>query len=380
MSLTAKIVDSLDEIPAIEWNKLIPDSNPFIRHEFLAGLERYNCLDSHGWSPAHIVIYDNKIIVAAMPMYIKTNSTGEFVFDWSWAEAFQNAGGEYYPKLVSAIPFAPVAGPRILIDPKVHNMDALIDLLISSVCYTAEHNNFSSFHCLFPDESQLVLFENYKMNLRMSCQYHWFNNNYNSFDEFLDTLDSKHRKNIKRERKSVFDQNIQIEFLKGNEISEQQWNTFYKFYCSTFYRKWGEPRLTLNFFLSMSEFMPESTILILAKKNNQYIAGAYAMCSNDTLYGRHWGCSNRYNNLHFELCYYQTIEYCIRNGLKCLNAGAQGEHKISRGFIPVKTWSLHWIRNDHFRNAVKRFLVQETEYIEQYMNNMQLHLPYKNSL
>lgn len=380
MSLSVKIVDSLDEIPALDWNKLIPDSNPFIKHEFLAGLERNNCLAGHGWSPAHIVIYDNKNLVAAMPMYIKTNSTGEFVFDWSWAEAYQNAGGEYYPKLLSAIPFAPVTGPRILFNPKVNNIDELTDLLFSSVFYTAENNNYSSFHCLFPDNSQLELFEKYNMDLRMNCQYHWFNKNYTCFDEFLDTLDSKHRKNIKRERKSVYDQNIEIEILKGNEISEHQWDIFYKFYCSTFYRKWGEPRLTLQFFQSLSLYMPESTLLMLARKNNRYIAGAYAMCSNDTLYGRHWGCSNWYNNLHFELCYYQTIEYCIRNGLKCLNAGAQGEHKISRGFIPVKTWSLHWIRNNQFRNAVKQFLLQETEYIEQYMNNMQLHLPYKNPL
>ena len=378
MSLSAKIIDSLNDIPALEWNRLIPDSNPFLKHEFLAGLERHNCLDGHCWSPSHIVIFDKENIVAAIPMYIKSNSTGEFVFDWSWADAFHSAGGEYYPKLVSAIPFAPVTGPRILFDKKSNNTGELTDLLITSALYTAENNNFSSFHCLFPDEAQLDLFKKFNMGLRINCQYHWFNNNYENFDEFLGTLDSKHRKSIKRERKSVYNQDIQIEILNGNEISEYQWEAFYKFYCSTFYRKWGEPRLTLPFFHSLSDYMPESTVLMLARKNNQYIAGAYAMRSNDTLYGRHWGCSARYNNLHFELCYYQSIEYCIRNGLKCLNAGAQGEHKISRGFIPVKTWSLHWIRNASFRNAVNQFLLQETEYIEQYMNNMQTHLPYKN--
>jgi predicted N-acyltransferase len=378
VNLTAKIIQSLDEIPTAEWNHLLPDSNPFIRHEFLAGLERYNCLRPQGWAPVHVVIYNDNILVAALPLYVKSNSTGEFVFDWAWAEAFERGGCEYYPKLVSAIPFAPVTGPRLLVNPDIVDKTEIIDLTITTIIKIANENNFSSFHCLFPKESDIALFEKYKLQLRLSCQYHWFNHNYSNFNDFLDSLNSKHRKQIKRERKSVNEAKIQIEILSGDEISNDQWEIFHQFYCSTFYRKWGEPRLTLEFFQSLSKYQPEATILFLAKKDHEYIAGAYAMRSKDTLYGRHWGCTTRLNNLHFELCYYQTIEYCIKHGLKCLDAGAQGEHKISRGFVPVKTWSAHWIKNVQYRNAIEQYLLQEREYIEQYMSSLYSHSPYKH--
>jgi predicted N-acyltransferase len=378
LNLAAKIIQSLDEITATEWNHLLPDSNPFIKHEFLAGLERYDCLQQQGWLPAHLVIYNDNKLVTALPQYIKSNSTGEFVFDWAWAEAFERAGGVYYPKLVSAIPFAPVTGPRLLVSPDIENKSEIIDSTITAITNIANENNFSSFHCLFPNESDIAFFEKAKLLLRLGCQYHWFNHNYSYFDDFLDTLNSKRRKQIKRERKSVREANIKIEILNGDEITSNQWEIFYQFYCSTFYRKWGEPRLTLEFFKSLSKYQPEATILLFAKKGREYIAGAYAMRSNDTLYGRHWGCTTRFNNLHFELCYYQTIEYCIKHGLKCLDAGAQGEHKISRGFVPVKTWSAHWIRNIQFCNAVKQFLLQERKYIEQYISNVTSHSPCKH--
>ena len=380
MNLSIRRIATLADIPATEWNNLINNANPFLRHEFLAGLERYQCLDDHGWYPNHLAVFSGEKLVGALPVYFKSNSLGEFVFDWDWAEAYQRAGGQYYPKIVSAIPFTPVMGERLLVHKDELHKDEIKDLLITSAIDLAEKSGVSGLHCLFPDEDDCNRLSQRGLSLRLSCQYHWFNNGYRDFNDFLETLTSKKRKQIRRERRSVREAGIDIETLRGSEIHADQWTIFHEFYCSTFHRKWGEPRLTLAFFQSLSQALPDSTLLFMARHKGKYVAGAFAMQGSDTLFGRHWGCDRHFRYLHFELCYYQTIEYCIRHGLKKFDAGAQGEYKISRGFNPVRTWSAHWINNMEFRKAVENYLLREQQHMEHYIDELSTHSPYKQCI
>jgi hypothetical protein len=371
-------LDSLAAIPADAWNRLNVSGCPFLSHEFLYGLERYGCLDGHGWIPHHLVAFIDNQPAGALPLYVKTNSYGEFVFDWSWADAFARAGGNYYPKLVSAIPFTPVRSPRILTGNGIPDPGQLRTALVNELIERVRSSGMSSFHCLFPEQPDRDLLARHNLLLRKSIQFHWQNRSYRNFDDFLDRLSSKKRKQIKRERRLVREQGIEIEILRGDQISGMQWDTFYEFYCSTFHRRWGSPRLTREFMYSLGDTLPRQTLLILASKGNTYVAGAFAMLDENTLYGRHWGCAGQFANLHFELCYYQTIEYCINQGLGTVDAGVQGEHKLSRGFQPVATWSGHWIRHDGFRRAISDFLRHETPAIDAYIDNLNLHTPYKS--
>ena len=376
--LSIKHITGLDQVSGEEWNRLAGTLNPFLTHEFLGGLEYCHCLDGHGWQPHHLVVHEGPRLVGAMPLYLKDNSYGEFVFDWSWADAYQRAGGNYYPKLVSAIPFAPVRGPRFLIDNQYQDTAAVRELLLESVINSIDKSGISSFHCLFPEQPDADFMREHQLLLRKGVQYHWHNHGYRDYQDFLDTMTSKKRKQIKRERKQVVENRIEIEVLNGRDISTAQWSNFYEFYCSTFYRRWGAPRMTYEFFVSLSRVLPEQTLLILARRDNRYVAGAFAMLGQDTLYGRHWGCNSDYPFLHFELCYYQTIEYCIQHGMQTVDAGVQGEHKISRGFEPEATWSCHWIRHQGFRRAVKDFVDRELPSIDAYIRELNSHLPYKN--
>lgn len=376
-TLSIAQITGLDQVAGGAWNRLAGSMNPFLTHEFLGGLESCRCLEGHGWQPYHLVVHDGPRLVGAMPLYLKDNSYGEFVFDWSWADAYERAGGKYYPKLVSAIPFTPVRGPRTLIDPDYQDAGGVRKLLLDTVIGIIDKTEISSFHGLFPEQPDIDAMLKHQLLGRKGIQYHWHNRGYRDFDDFLDTLTSKKRKQIKRERKQVMDNRIEIEVLKGGEISSEQWAVFYEFYCSTFYRRWGAPRLTYDFFVSLSSVLPEQTLLILARRDRQYVAGAFAMLGPDTLYGRHWGCSDDYPFLHFELCYYQTIEYCIRHGLQTVDAGVQGEHKLSRGFEPEATWSCHWIRHPAFRRAIKDFVDRELPAIDAYISELNNHLPYK---
>ncbi|MFT5351753.1 MAG: putative N-acyltransferase [Gammaproteobacteria bacterium] len=377
-NLIVKHHESLETIAADEWNHLTNNDNPFLRYEFLSGLETTNCLQPEGWIPRHLTVESGGKVLAALPLYIRTNSYGEFVFDWAWADAYERAGGNYYPKLVSAIPFTPVRGQRLLIDKNFADPARLRQLIVEQLLETTESTKISSFHCLFPTDDDVSTFSDFQLLKRKSFQFHWHNQGYRDFQDFLDNLTRKKRKQIKRERRQAVEAGVEVEILKGNEINDEQWTRFYDFYCSTFHRRWGNPRLTLEFFKLLSEKMPSSTLLILAKQDGDYIAGAFAMLGNDTLYGRHWGCSKQLSFLHFELCYYQTIEYCINNGLQVLDAGVQGEHKLSRGFAPVATWSCHWIRHEGFRRSVDDFLIRETKEIDFYLANLNQHLPYKS--
>ena len=370
--------DSLEAINADQWD-ILAGNNPFLKYGFLRSLETTNCLDAQGWYPQHLVVMSNDKLVGAMPLYVRDNSYGEFVFDWAWADAYEKAGGQYYPKLVSAIPFSPVSGNRLLTQKDDPEKDTIKKLLVTAGIQLCADNNLSSWHCLFVDLESHEFFLNKNMLARLGCQYHWFNYNYLDFEEFLKALSSKKRKNIKRERRQVRDLDLQIETLVGAEISENQWNVFYEFYCSTFEKKWGAPRLTLDFFLNLEQNLPGAAVLILASDAGKYVAGAFSLQSEEVLYGRHWGCARDYNNLHFELCYYRTIEYCIKNNLKKLDAGAQGEHKIGRGFEPIETWSMHWLREENFRSPVNNFLNHETKAVKDYICQLSEHSAFRKN-
>lgn len=371
-----EVVDSLQSVPAADWDRLA-GADPFLRYGFLAGLEATDCLAPQGWYPQHLLVHQDGILSAAMPLYVRDNSYGEFVFDWSWADAYERAGGKYYPKLVTAIPFSPVSGQRLLIDRTSPHAEELAAVLVSAGVRACNDNELSSWHCLFPLDNEVAAFRAAGLLSRLGCQYHWFNDSYADFDDFLSRLSSKKRKQIRRERRKVAEQDLQIETLVGADISAEQWSVFYRFYCSTFHRKWGEPRLTETFFQTLNERLPGAPVLVLARAGADYVAGAFALRGGDTLYGRHWGCVAQYDNLHFELCYYRTIDYCINNGLKRLDAGAQGEHKLARGFVPVQTWSMHWIRDSGFRSAVKDFLGHESDAIERYIAGLDNHVAFR---
>jgi uncharacterized protein len=371
-----RVVNDLQTISSDKWEALDTSDNPFLSYTFLSGLEKYDCLQHQNWQPSHIVIEDNNELIAFLPLYIKYDSYGEFVFDWAWADAYQQAGRNYYPKLVSAIPFTPVSGSRLLIN-KAFDNTKIKKILLEAAVSLLQENDFSSLHFLFPDKQDTeVLISNNGLK-RITCQYHWFNDNYRDFKDFTDSLISKKRKRILKERREINKSGVEIKRLSGSEITQKHWQEFYHFYCSTFYKKWGEPRLTLDFFESLGKELPEQTLLILAKLNDETIAGAFAMSDKETLYGRHWGCSQRIPFLHFELCYYQTIEYSIETGLKRMDAGVQGEHKLARGFHPVAMPSAHWIKENDFRNAIANYLNKETSAMQEHIEVLKTHLPFK---
>lgn len=373
-----RVVNDLGTISSDKWQSLDVNDNPFLSYSFLHGLEKFDCLKGQHWQPSHIVIDNDDELIGVLPLYIKEDSYGEFVFDWAWADAYHRAGRLYYPKLVSAIPFTPVTGSRLLVN-KNHNAEEIGQRLVDAALALMEDEQFSSLHMLFPEENNMATAEDKASLKRLTCQFHWLNQDYRDFQNFLDSLTSKKRKKILKERRDVQNAGVTIERLNGHEISSAQWQTFYQFYCRTFYSKWGEPRLTLDFFQWLGEAMPEQTLLILAKKDNDYIAGAFAMLGPDTLYGRHWGCSQHIPCLHFELCYYQTIEYAIENRLGRLDAGVQGEHKLARGFHPVAMPSAHWIRELDFRNAIANYLDRETPMMQEHIAMLEAHLPFKSA-
>jgi predicted N-acyltransferase len=371
-----RLVDKLNNISPQQWQQLDYSYNPFLSYSFLNGLEKFDCLGNQNWQASHIIIEDKGELLGAIPLYIKEDSYGEFVFDWAWADAYHQSGRHYYPKLVSAIPFTPVSGSRLLVN-KNHDSKLIKKALLDAATSLMEDKLYSSLHFLFHDnEDSEVLIENKGLK-RLTCQFHWFNHGYRDFDDFTDTLTSKKRKKILKERREINNSGIEIQRLSGNEITDEQWEIFYKFYASTFYKKWGEPRLTLEFFKSIGKELAEQTLLILATLNNEVIAGAFAMSDNDTLYGRHWGCSLQLPFLHFELCYYQTIEHAIEKGFRRLDAGVQGEHKLARGFEPIAMPSTHWIRDNDFRNAISNYLDKETILIQEHIESLKTHLPYK---
>ena len=370
---------SLEDIPPEHWNALVDADNPFARHEFLIALERHQAVgEKFGWLPQYITAYENGTLLGAAPMYLKDNSYGEFVFDWDWAEAWHRSGLEYYPKLVVAIPYTPATGARLLL--REANDQTIATALIDFATAHARRLNVSSLHWLFTDATDTQRFRDHPdYMLRLGCQFHWQNQNYKDFDDYLSCLTSKKRKQIQRERRQVREQHIELEVLHGNEISEEQWRIFHGFYCSTFDKKSGYATLSLDFFLEISRTMPANIVLVMAKHQGEYVAGAFNIRGKKTLYGRHWGCNNDFHSLHFEACYYQGLAYCISHDLQRFEPGAQGEHKISRGFLPTPTWSAHWIAHPQFREAIDQFLQRETAGMQHYIEELSGHSPFKTA-
>ena len=369
-------ISSLAAIEPARWDALINDQHPLLSHAFLYAMEQHGCLTlSSGWIPRYLVIEDQGELIAAMPLYEKTNSWGEFVFDHAWADAYQRYGLDYYPKLVSAIPFSPVFGQKLLLKPGREQQ--LYPLLLDAVYQVASQTGASSAHILFPLQTEQRFFEKMGWTSRHDCQYHWENEGYASFDEFLSRLTHKKRKNIRQERRKVEQAGITFRQLDGHTASAEDWRQFNHFYSSTYERKWGAPIFNQPFFESVAQKLGERMILIMADRGDACIAGALMYRSDSVLYGRHWGCSEYHPALHFETCYYQGIEFCIREGIRIFEPGAQGEHKIARGFRPVRTHSAHWLEDARFRPAIEQFCEQESQAINEHIESLSSHNPYK---
>ena len=374
------VIQQIKDIPAGQWNNVTGTGNPFLRYEFLAALEQHHCVgEHHGWLPRHIAAYDDDNKLAGLvPLYLKDNSYGEFVFDWAWADAWHRAGKPYYPKLVAAIPFTPVTGPRLLVHPLAERARVVKSLVEAALALT-EQTGSSSLHWLFTDKRDTDTLVEQGFMRRTGCHFHWSNQHYRNFDDFLSRLTSRKRKKIRRERRHVEEAGIQMEIVHGREATEEQWHSMHYFYRTTFEKKSGMPTLSAGFFHEISRTMGDQVVLVFATHQGKAVAGAIMLRGDDALYGRHWGCLQEFHSLHFETCYYQGIEYCIEHGLSLFEPGAQGEHKISRGFLPTLTWSVHWIRDDDFRPVIERYLLQEHELVIDYYNELSETSPFKKA-
>jgi predicted N-acyltransferase len=375
--MEVKVVSSIHPIGREAWNAVSGTDNPFLRFEFLAALETHQGVGQRfGWLPCFLTAYEGAELVGAVPLYLKNNSYGEFVFDWSWADAYQRAGLAYYPKAVVAVPYTPATGPRILT--AVHaDRDRVAGALIDLAQEWSASQNLSSLHWLFPDATDTRRLEDHGLLLRLGCQFHWQNRGYRDFDDFLEGFSSRKRKKVRRERRYVEQAGIDIRIVHGHQVSATELETMHDLYRSTFDKKSGHATLSLEFFREIAVTMGEQLVLVIATRDSRIVAGAICLRSGDTLYGRHWGCYDDYHSLHFEACYYQGIDYCIANGLSTFEPGAQGEHKISRGFLPTPTWSAHWLADERFRAIVGRFLQQETEAMRDYMLELEQHSPFR---
>ncbi len=373
--------DGIDEIPAADWNALAGESYPFLRHEFLAAAERHGCVSAEsGWTPCHIGLYDaSGRLLAAMPLYEKTHSWGEFVFDWSWADAYRRAGLSYYPKLVSASPFTPATSRRLLTAPGPSG-DALAARLLKAVRDYAAERQLSSAHVLFPHESELPSLEREGYLLRKDCQFQWQNRGYSDFDEFLADFSSAKRKKARRERRRVSEAGIRFRNVCGAELDTREWSRVFGLCSRTFLRRGSMPYLSLPFFLELRRTLPEAIRVIVAEHGGEIIAAAIFYRGPDTLYGRYWGSEDDYHSLHFETCYYQGIAYCIAEGIARFEPGTQGEHKIRRGFLPSATWSAHWLSHPRFAEAVDTYLADERRHVDDYMEAAMRHSPFRADL
>ena len=343
-------------------------------------LEKSNSVNGDsGWYTSFFVAKDkDDKIIGCTPAYLKNNSSGEYVFDYSWAEAYQRVGRSYYPKLQISIPFTPVSTPKLLTKDQ-NDIDAKVFMLQAIEDFCSEHA-ISSAHLTFLNEKELNTLQNKKWLIRTDQQFHWFNDNYNDFNDFLSDLSSRKRKNIKKERDEANKNGLVIEALNHKEIQEFHWDEFYKFYIDTSMRKWGQPYLNRDFFSLIGQTLSENILLIMVKNNNKYIAGALNFIGGDTIYGRNWGCIENHKNLHFEVCYYRAIDFAINNKLKKVEAGAQGAHKISRGYQPSKTFSAHWIKDIDFFEAISNYLKDERVYIQENIEKLNEYIPFKKNM
>ena len=363
--VTIKVVQSIGEIAAAEWDACAGGDNPFVSHAFLSALEESgSACDATGWLPRHLSLEDKAgRLIGAVPMYLKSHSFGEYVFDWGWAEAFERAGGRYYPKLQAAVPFTPITGPRLLVRAQ-DAKGAVAKTLIAGMVELATRLGISSLHVTFPPRKEWELMGESGFLLREGQQFHWKNAGYASFEDFLAPLSARKRKTIRRERRQALANGIAIETLTGDDIKPHHWDAFYAFYIDTASRKWGHPYLTREFFARLGESLADQVVLVMATRDGTAIAGALNLMGRDALYGRNWGCVEDHRFLHFEACYYRAIDFAIEHGLKRVEAGAGGRHKIQRGYLPVPTYSAHWIRDAGLRSAVARFLDEERREVD----------------
>ena len=379
------IYESISEIGEEDWEKCAKNTigvrsiDPFTTYRFLKTLEDSGSVGKGtGWSPRYLAAKVGDEVIGVTPMYIKSHSQGEYVFDHSWAHAYQQAGGSYYPKIQIAAPFTPVTGSRFLVSEGYEKNG--VSALIETVKKLCSSNNISGFHVTFCSESEVSVGKELGLLHRTGQQFHWINNNYDNFDDFLSNLSSRKRKAIRKERRIASDYGGEICRLTGDEIRLQDWEDFWLFYQDTSARKWGQPYLTKDFFISLHEKMRDDVLLILCKRNGQNVAGALNFISNNVLFGRYWGCLEDHSFLHFEVCYYQAIEHAIENSLLRVEAGAQGHHKLARGYMPVLTHSLHWVVDPGFNNAIKEFLVAERNMVEDQNEILTSYGPFKRNL
>ena len=376
--IEARFHSSITELPAADWNALRTDDNPFLSHAFLAALESTGCIrEDWGWRPHHLGLYDNDALIAAAPLYLKGNSHGEFVFDWSWASAWERAGGDYYPKLLNAVPYSPVPGPRLLAGNDARTGERR-EALTTAMRGFAERMELSSVHANFLRDDELDAFEGAWLS-RSDVQFHWHNRGYADFAQFLAALNHKKRKNIRQERTHVERSGLAIDMRGGSTLNQDDWRQIHALYEATFDAKGNHAALTRPMFMGLGDTLGDDVQVAMAKDDERIVAMALFLQSSDTLYGRYWGADVDVPGLHFELCYYQGIEHAIRLGLQRFEPGAQGEHKLARGFLPVRTHSRHYVVNKSFRDAVHHALAREAEAMDDYAQDLLRHSPYAHT-
>jgi predicted N-acyltransferase len=371
-----RVHDTLDDIPAAAWDALDPKAHPFLRHAFLAGLERHGCLrDAWGWTPRHLALWQGDRLLAALPAYRKDNSHGEFVFDHAWAHAWAMHGQDYYPKWLCAVPYTPVTGPRLLGHDSAHRQ-ALLQAFTREVAAAG----WSSAHVNFHPADDATLFGATWLS-RTDLQYHWHNpSGWRDFEDYLAAFDHKHRKNIRQERARVARSGLAIRVVHGDEASDDELAAMHALYCRTFAEHGNAPALTLDFLRHLARAMPRALVLVLAMRASEVVAGALSLRSADTLYGRYWGSHEHVPGLHFELCYYRGIEYCLEHGLARFEPGAQGEHKLARGFLPVLVHSHHWLGDRAWQPALAAWCAAERADIERYRQHLLAHSPFREAV
>lgn len=373
--------DSIQSIGRPAWQGLVTDANPFLSYDFLRAVERCGAAaPPHGWRPRHCTIWEKGELRAAAPLYVKNNSHGEFVFDWAWADAYHRHGYDYYPKLLCAVPFTPVHGPRLLVARGVTDPDSLRVALVRAILEQVEDGGYSSAHFNFVRDADADVLERAGLLARADWQFHWHNRDYDSFDDFLAELSAKKRKNIRQERRRVRDAAFEFERVRGSEANDAQLRAAFECYQITFYYKGNTAVLTEQFFADLARASDDPLLLVLARRGGRYRAAAILICGGQTLYGRYWGCYREHPALHFETCYYQGLEYCIEQGLRTFEPGAQGPHKIARGFLPTRTRSYHHIAEPAFRQAIARHLTEEADYRRQAGVMLEARSPFRKDL
>ncbi len=371
-----RILSSLAEAGQSAWDGLVQaqtDANPFLSYAFLHALhESGSASEDSGWQPQFLTLWRGDALAAALPMYAKFHSYGEYVFDWAWADAYRRNGLDYYPKLLSAIPFTPVTGSRLMATD-----DAARAALLQALLGVQQASGLSSTHILYPPQAEALQLEAAGFLLRKGVQFHWQNESYDSFEQFLATLEQKKRKNIRAERRKVQEAGIALRRVEGRDATEADWRFFKRCYDHTYREHYSTPYLNLDFFLRIGAAMPDNVLLVVAERDGRPIASSLLVYDRHALYGRYWGCVEHHPCLHFETAYYQPLEFCIERRIAAFEGGAQGEHKMARGFLPQQTWSAHWLAHPGFSDAVERFLAQEGKGVEAYVGELNERSPFK---